>query len=347
MSSPIPIQNLYYLLSYSWNRLAESEVVDVSGIDSSEQADLFAFVLIRSTQHLMRRGLEQGYETHSEAIPGIRGRIDIATTARRALIAQGLAHCEFDELTTNTLANQIIRSTLWSLAKVKSLDGDLRKQLIALHRELNGIDSPPLVKKLFRKIQLQSNARYYRFVLSICELVTDSLLIDQETGDHRFKDFIRDEVQMARVYEEFLFHFYRTERPDLSVKKEKISWFAQADNIEDLAYLPSMETDISLRNSERTLVIDAKYYKETLTSYYNVERVRSTNLYQLFAYLKNLEKGDGPDRFCEGMLLYPVVKEEVRLDYTVHDHRVRICTVNLAAHWSEIRDELHEIIEGF
>ena len=321
--------------------------MDVSGIDSTEQSDLFALVLIRSTRHLIRRGLEQGYQTHSEAIPGIRGRVDIATTGRRALMAQGLAHCEFDELTTNTLANQIIRSTLGCLAKVQNLNGDLRKQLLTLHRELNSIDSPPLTKQLFRKVQLQSNARYYRFVLSICELVTDSLLIDQKTGDHRFKDFIRDEARMAYVYEEFLFNFYRTERPDLSVKKEKISWFAQADNIEDLAYLPSMETDISIRNGERTLIIDAKYYKETLSSYFNAERVHSTNLYQLFAYLKNIEKGGGPDQFCEGMLLYPVVKQQVRLDYTVHEHRVRICTVNLAAHWTEISEELHELIDGF
>ena len=108
-----------------------------------------------------------------------------------------------------------------------------------------------------------------------------------------------------------------------------------------------METDSSLRNSERTLIIDAKYYKATLTNYYSAESVHSTNLYQLFAYLKNLEKREGPDQFCEGMLLYPVVKQHVRLDYIVHGHRVRICTINLAAHWSEIRDELHELIEGF
>jgi 5-methylcytosine-specific restriction enzyme subunit McrC len=345
MAPAIPIQNLYYLLCYSWNRLAEAELVDVSSIDSARQVDLFAFVLARGTRHLLRRGLERGYQVHSETIPGIRGRIDIATTARRTLAAQGLAHCQFDELTSNTIANQILRSTLYHLARVKELDGGLRKQLNTLYRELDGIDCVPLNKSLFRKVQLHSNARFYKLLLSICELVTDSLMIDQNDGSYRFRDFLRDERRMARVYEEFLMNFYRTERPDLSVRKEKITWASAGTEVENLAYLPSMETDISIRGLDQTLIIDAKYYKDTLTNYFDTERVHSTNLYQLFAYLKNLEARGGQDSRSEGMLLYPVVNKHIRLEYQLHGHRVRICTVDLNRHWSEINGELLELIE--
>lgn len=347
MASNIPIQNIYYMLCYSWNRLAEADIVDVRGVDFTQQADLFAWVLIRGTRHLLRRGLDRSYQTHAETIPGIRGRIDLSTTGQRVLSAQGLVHCEFDELTANTLPNQIIRSAICHLAKVDELDRNLRKQLLTLHRELSGIDSPPLKKQLFRKVQLHSNARFYRFILSICELIADALLIDQKSGRYRFKDFIRDEARMARVYEEFLSNFYRKERPDLSIKKEKITWLAQADDPSSLAYLPSMETDISLCSSERTLIIDAKYYRDTLTNYYGAERIHSANLYQLFAYLKNIDGREGAGQPCEGMLLYPVVKQHVRLDYQIHGNRVRICTVNLAAHWSEIRDELLELVSEF
>jgi 5-methylcytosine-specific restriction enzyme subunit McrC len=345
MAPAIPIQNLYYLLCYSWNRLAEAELVDVSSIDSARQVDLFAFVLARGTRHLLRRGLERGYQVHSETIPGIRGRIDIATTARRTLAAQGLAHCQFDELTSNTIANQILRSTLYHLARVKELDGGLRKQLNTLYRELEGIDCVPLSKSLFRKVQLHSNARFYKLLLSICELIADSLMIDQKDGSYRFRDFLRDERRMARVYEEFLMNFYRTERPDLSVRKEKITWASAGTEVENLAYLPSMETDISIRGLDQTLIIDAKYYKDTLTNYFDTERVHSTNLYQLFAYLKNLEARGGQDSRSEGMLLYPVVNKHIRLEYQLHGHRVRICTVDLNRHWSEINGELLELIE--
>lgn len=347
MQAKIPIQSLYYLLCYSWNRLAESEIVNVSGIDSTQQVDLFGMVLLRGTRHLIRRGLERGYQLHSETIPGVRGSLNVSTTARRALLGQGLAHCEFDELTINTPANQIIRSTIRHLLRVKELDKEIHKQLLVLHKELEGIDVPGLSKRLFRSVQLHSNARFYRFVLSICEIITDSLLIDQETGDLQFRDFLRDERAMARVFEEFLFNFYRTERPDLSIRKERISWLAEADDPSHLEYLPTMETDISLRGTNKTLIIDAKYYQNTLTDYYGGQRVHSSNLYQLFAYLKNLEQRGGNDAASEGMLLYPVVDQQLRLDYTIHGHRVRVCTVDLSRTWREIRAELLELVSHF
>ena len=60
MAEPIPIRNIYYLLCYAWNRLDEGAIVDVSGVDTTELADLFATVLIGGVHHLTRRGLDQG-----------------------------------------------------------------------------------------------------------------------------------------------------------------------------------------------------------------------------------------------------------------------------------------------
>jgi len=40
----IPIQNIYYLLCYAWDKLAERDVVAVEAIDTTTLADLFARV---------------------------------------------------------------------------------------------------------------------------------------------------------------------------------------------------------------------------------------------------------------------------------------------------------------
>ena len=40
----IPIQNIYYLLSYAWNKLEESKIVAVDPIECSSALDLFAKV---------------------------------------------------------------------------------------------------------------------------------------------------------------------------------------------------------------------------------------------------------------------------------------------------------------
>jgi hypothetical protein len=41
----IPIENIYFLLCYAWNKLDEKERVDVSIDDKTELLDLFAKVL--------------------------------------------------------------------------------------------------------------------------------------------------------------------------------------------------------------------------------------------------------------------------------------------------------------
>ena len=74
MPKPIPIQNIYYLLCYAWDKLDQGDIVDVSHLQSTELIDLFAFVLNDGLIHLSRLGLERGYVIKQEEISGLRGR---------------------------------------------------------------------------------------------------------------------------------------------------------------------------------------------------------------------------------------------------------------------------------
>lgn len=347
MSSPIPIRNIYYLLAYAWNRLPESEITDVSSIDSSELVDLFAAVLANGINHLMRRGLDQSYVLQEGEIAGVRGRIDMGTTVRRMLTFHGRTHCSFDELLVDTLPNQILRATAKVLLKAPNLDPDLRARLRRVDRELAAISVIPLTKHLFRIIQLHGNNRFYRFLLAVCELVLDMNLVDEAQGDYKFRDFIRDEKAMARLFESFIFNFYRIERPDLDIRKERIYWQARSDGDPELRYLPTMETDISVRDKPhtQTLIVDAKFYRETFQKHYERETVHSANLYQLFSYLSNLEKREGPDAVARGTLVYPTVEKSAHLKYELERHHVQIRTLNLAADWQDIREELESLMD--
>ncbi|MHC4143593.1 MAG: 5-methylcytosine-specific restriction endonuclease system specificity protein McrC [Planctomycetota bacterium] len=347
MQSKIPVKNIYYLLCYSWNTLAEGDVVDVSAVDSTELADLFASVLIAGTNHLLRRGLAQEYKTYEDDLASIRGRIDVATSARKQLLQHGKARCIYDELSVNTLPNRLIKSTVRHLSLVPDLDNALRKQLRLLYRELNDIDDVRLSRLAFRRVQLRRNARYYKFLLSICEIVAGSWLIDETTGEHRFRDFLRDPRQMARLYENFIHNFYQIERPDLDVRREVIKWMASSEDDKGLLYLPTMRTDISVRDGKRTLIIDAKYYREIFGTYHESERIHSGNLYQLFAYVKNLEARGGPDAKADGMLLYPAIDRKIRLSYEVQGHCISVCTLDLAQEWRNIRKELLDLVADF
>jgi len=343
MATAIPIRNIYYLLCYAWNKLAEGELVDVSGVDSTELADLFATVLINGMNHTLRRGLDRGYEAHEDEIASIRGRIDVAITARRMLATHGKAYCIYDEFTANTLPNRILKSTLRFLSNAPGLDKSLRTKLIKLYRELREIDDVRLDKFVFRRVQLNSNNRFYRFLLNICEMVQSAWLVDEESGNYRFRDFIRDDRAMARLFESFILNFYKTELENCEVKKERIYWIASSEADPALQYLPTMETDISIRDEKRTLIIDAKYYSQTFQVYYDKETIHSGNIYQIMAYLNNIKERGGIDANAEGMLLYPVVDKKLRLSYTLQGHKIHICTLDLSREWKDIRKELLEL----
>lgn len=344
MASAVPVRNVFYLLCYAWNRLAEGQLVDVSSIDRDELGDLFARMLISGVRHLLRRGLERDYLQCQEEVAGIRGRVALVETHRRFLDRHGRASCTFDELTHDTLANRILKATMRKLASVDSLDAGNRWQLRSLMRRFGDVSDVRVTRADFSRVRLHGNNRPYHFLMSVCRLVHDCVLVDEGTGRYRVRDFLRDHHAMAKLFESFVFHFFRIERPDFEVKSDIIRW--DGDSVVDptMAYLPTMRTDICLRNSSRTVVIDAKYYSETLEEWYDAQRIHSAHLYQLVSYLKNLRPRGGADADAEGMLLYPTVNRSLRLDYTLLGHRVRICTVDLAREWPEIDAELRGLV---
>jgi 5-methylcytosine-specific restriction enzyme subunit McrC len=333
----IPIQNLYYLLCYAWDRLEQGGLVDVSGLKSTELVDLFATVLVKGVEHLARRGMEKGYTRFDEDIRGIRGRIDVLTTGRRFLLKHGRAQCAFDELTIETLSNQIIKATLLRLARDREINKENRSAVIRCAANLRDVSTITVSSQSFRKIQLNGNSGSYRFLLNICELIHDAWLPDQNAGRYRFREFVRDEARMALVFQYFIYNFLRRERSDLTICRENIHWKAVSKSDESLSFLPVMQTDISILRPGRRIIVETKYYKDTLSEYYGSESLHSANLYQLLSYLVNVQDAD---QRVEGILLYPTVNRALNLKYSILGIPVRVQTLDLARPWQEIHNEI-------
>jgi 5-methylcytosine-specific restriction enzyme subunit McrC len=100
-----------------------------------------------------------------------------------------------------------------------------------------GVREIRITGQTFRRITLGSNARYYGFLLDVCELVHGNLLVDERTGDVTFRDFTRDDSQMARLFERFLFRFYSREQRTYAVEAPQLLWRATGA-VDDLDYLP-------------------------------------------------------------------------------------------------------------
>jgi len=92
-----PDPDVYYLLCYAWDKLAERDVVAVDAIDSTTLADLFARVLINGTNHLLKTRLRPGLRPAARVDGSSTGRIHFQEAIRRNATRTGTLPCDFDE----------------------------------------------------------------------------------------------------------------------------------------------------------------------------------------------------------------------------------------------------------
>ena len=341
----IPIENIYYLLCYAWNKLDEKERVNVSIDDRTELLDLFAKVLINATKTLLKRGIDKNYIDHTEEIAGVKGKVQISQTLKSNLLLKQRTICTYDTFTSNVLLNRILVTTLYRLTRTKGLDKELKYELVALQRMLADIDQIEITSSLFKLVILNRNNRFYGFIMNVCQIIFENTLPSEEKGKYKFSDFTRDDRKMNQLFEAFVRNFYRIEQKQYpSIKKETIKWqFASTDN-ESYQYLPQMETDITLENDTEKIIIDAKFYRETMILNYDKEKIKSENLYQLFSYLLNQEDSDSKTQNASGILLYPTIEADYDLQFQYNKHNIQIRTVNLNTNWKMIESRLKEII---
>ncbi len=343
---PIPIKNIYYLLSYAWNKLDERDRVMVSVDDKTDLPDLFAKILINATRLLLKRGIDRNYIEHTGEIAGIKGKLNLSETIKRNVLAAQKTICVYDDLSPDILVNRILISTIYLLTKTRRLDQQLKRELITLLKMLPSIQLITLTPSVFKKVQLNRNNRFYGFIMDVCLIVYENILPTETKGEYAFSDFTRNEHKMRLLFEAFVRNFYKRRQSEFKiVKKETIYWQFTSENRDDLEFVPVMETDITLENESRKIIIDTKFYREIMTMSYEKEKIISTNLYQLFSYLVNQEQDDPKTLATTGILLYPTTRKEFNLHYTYKAHCVQIKTIDLSADWYNIEEQLLRIIE--
>jgi len=180
--------------------------------------------------------------------------------------------------------------------------------------------------------------------LNVCRLVYENTIPSENEGEFLFSDFTRDDRKMAYLFEEFIRNFYRIEQHTYTVKREYISWQMEEMKDNSQSYLPRMETDITLESPHTKIIIDTKYYSNTMAVNYDSEKIHSQNLYQLFSYLINQRDNSHRNQHATGILLYPTIEQDYDLHYKYDNHKIMVYTVNLNTSWEKIGERLKKII---
>ena len=73
--------------------------------------------------------------------------------------------------------------------------------------------------------------------------------------------------------------------------------------------------------------------------------VRPDNIYQMFAYMKNLAAHDSSYEKCDGILLYPAIDDSFEgAGWELHGHRLYAKVINMNQDWDLIHSDLIKVV---
>ena len=343
----IYIKNIYYMLSYAFQILKQSNYDEVASEKFDNAQDLFAAILSKGIGQQLKQGLYREYVTKNENLSVMRGKLDMPNTIRNRIQRKQKLACEFDELSENNLFNQILKTAIRYLLSNDGVDGERK---IALKKVLVFFDEIELLEPseiAWSRLHYQRNNKNYELLMNVCYFVLDGMLQTTEKGEYKMTSF--SDEHMARLYEKFILEYYSQHHTYLSeVKAGQVKWDLVGDNSESMIrFLPIMQTDIMLRLNEKILIIDAKYYGRTLQKQFDKYTLHSNNVYQIFTYVKNQDKNNTGD--VAGILLYAKTDEDITPDvmFNLGGYQIGAKTLDLNKVFSLIVAQLDKIAEDY
>lgn len=107
----ILIKNIYYMLSYAFQVLKQTNFEEVASEEFENIQDLLAAILAKGVAQQLKQGLYREYVQNYENLPMLRGKLDLTGTMRNKLQNKRLLACDFDDLSENNIFNIILKTT--------------------------------------------------------------------------------------------------------------------------------------------------------------------------------------------------------------------------------------------
>ena len=340
----ILIRNIYWMLAYAFQVLRQNNYENILADDFKETENLFAAILSKGISQLLKQGLNKEFVDKKESLSGLKGKLDINGTLRERVRQSGLLSCEYDELTEDNIYNRILRTTAERLIRCQGVDKKWKDSLRRSIMLFSGVSSRDEKSIRWNTLTFKRGNETYRMLINICYVLLTQLLKSTDVGDIRMKAF--DDEQMHKVFEKFVLNYYRKEYSGrLSAASNAINWDYDDPDAPGVMFMPGMKSDIMLSDGSRTLIIDTKYYGKIMQSQWEKESFRSNNLYQIFTYVKNYDKGHNGN--VSGMLLYAQTAEEQEKDFeaSVGGNVIYVRTLNLNQEFKGIRRQLDSIVK--
>lgn len=93
----IPIQNIYYMLSYAFQTLQAENYKDLAAENFHNTAELCAAILDKGIGIQLKHGLRRDYVSKSESLSTLQGKLNISESIKTQTMLKKQMICTYDD----------------------------------------------------------------------------------------------------------------------------------------------------------------------------------------------------------------------------------------------------------
>lgn len=286
---------------------------DASKVDKHSDSILEIFIRLfcQKLWQCVRRGMVRQYESRSENLAMLRGRLSITEQVRKNLARPDRLACIFDEFSENNPLNQVIKAALQVLGKVAKTSGNQRN-LAELMFCFQDVDDVAPASIIWSKAATNRLSARYKPVLTLARLFIEGKSPDIVSGSGDGFALLFDMNQLFEGYVGVVAkRVFAKDGLSVSLQGPKRHLARTASG----SPVFQLKPDIVARQADRiAFIIDTKWKRLKEQSYR--EGVTSTDVYQMYAYSTQYAAP-------EVLLLYPHHRDlgewkPRRAEYWVH-----------------------------
>lgn len=250
--------------------LVEGQITAL-GQQDGDLLDAFVNLFVTQLSEQSKAGLTRAYVVEDDALPMLRGKLDVRQQVVKGLLAPSRVYCHFEELTENTALNRLFKACVTSLAPVVKSDG-LRRRMLALADRLQNVPNSrdPLREPIVWDRMNERFRAAERLARMLLEAKWQSTTMGNSTG-------IALLFPMNSLFERYVARWLERVLPQgtVSIQRREHSLLQNGG----YALIP----DIVIKTDDGPLIIDTKW-KDVLDAAGKPSGVSQGDLYQLASY---------------------------------------------------------------
>lgn len=192
--------------AYKYVKLTDNNVTSIDPEKFENIRELMTELLIMGVSRQMKKGLLRDYESRTEEMTAVRGRISMGETVNRRSLTRCRLVCVFDEYVTDTIMNRILKTVMLLLIR-SDIKKEQKNRLAPILRVFSDVQCTELRSIKWDRFVYNRHNSGYRLLMTLCRIICENMLPSTEKGDRVMREILPD--NLPKLYEKFLLEYFK------------------------------------------------------------------------------------------------------------------------------------------